>query len=100
VAKRIGADRKRSTANLASALGAELTHRRTEAGWTQQALADRLGYDVKYLGQVEQAKKSPSLATLVSFATAFDTPLSELLSAAEKRVRQPRKAAKSHTARS
>jgi transcriptional regulator with XRE-family HTH domain len=94
VAKKIGADRKRSTANLPSALGAELTDRRTKAGWTQQALADRLGYDVKYIGQVEQAEKSPTLTTLISFATAFDTRLSELLKSAEKRIRQPQKTAK------
>jgi transcriptional regulator with XRE-family HTH domain len=94
VAKNIGADRKRSTANLPSALGAELTARRIKAGWTQQALADRLGYDVKYVNQVEQAKKSPSFTTLISFATAFDIRPSELLKSAEKRVKHPRKATK------
>jgi transcriptional regulator with XRE-family HTH domain len=90
VAKKIGADRKRSTANLPSALGAELTIRRTKAGWTQQALADRLGYDVTYVGQIERAEKSPSLTTLISFATVFDACLSELLKAAEQRL-TPRK---------
>jgi transcriptional regulator with XRE-family HTH domain len=94
VAKKIGADRKRSTANLYSALGVELTTRRTRAGWTQQALAERLGYDVKYIGQVERAEKSPSLTTLMSLATVFDLSLSELFKAAEQRVSPSKKAAK------
>ena len=91
MAKKIGADRIRLTANLPAALGAELTDRRTKAGWSQQALADRLGYDITYVGQIERAEKSPSLTTLVSFATAFDTRLSELFKAAEERLTPPRK---------
>jgi transcriptional regulator with XRE-family HTH domain len=94
VAKKIGADLKRSTANLPSALGAELTDRRTRAGWTQQALAERLGYDVKYIGEIEQAKKSPSLTTLMSIATVFDLNLSELLRAAERRISPSKKVTK------
>jgi transcriptional regulator with XRE-family HTH domain len=90
VAKNIGADRKRSTANLPAALGAELTDRRVKAGWSQQALADRLGYDVNFLGQIERAEKSPTLTTLTSIATVFDTRLSDLLRAAEDRLPKSR----------
>jgi transcriptional regulator with XRE-family HTH domain len=90
VAKNIGADRKRSTANLPAALGAELTDRRTKAGWSQQALADLLGYDVNYIGQIERAEKSPTLTTLISIATAFDIRLSDLMRAAEDRVPKSR----------
>jgi transcriptional regulator with XRE-family HTH domain len=86
VAKRIGADRKRSNATLPEALGAELTDRRTKAGWSQQALADLLGYDVNYIGQLERAEKSPTLGTLISISTVFRTQLSELLRAAEERL--------------
>jgi transcriptional regulator with XRE-family HTH domain len=93
VAKKIGADRQRSTANLPAALGAELTERRIKAGWSQQSLAERLGYDITYIGQIERAEKSPSLTTLISFATAFDTSLSEIFKAAEERLslRRPTK---------
>jgi transcriptional regulator with XRE-family HTH domain len=94
VAKKIGADRQRSTASLPDALGAELTERRIKAGWSQQSLAERLGYDITYIGQIERAEKSPSLATLISFATAFETSLSELLRAAEERFTPPRKRVK------
>jgi transcriptional regulator with XRE-family HTH domain len=94
VAKKIGSDRKRSTANLPAALGAELTDRRTKAGISQQALAERLGYNINYIGQIERAEKSPSLATLMSLATVFDLSLSELLRAAERRVSPPNKTPK------
>jgi transcriptional regulator with XRE-family HTH domain len=93
VAKKIGADRERSTTSLPGALGAELTDRRTKKGWSQQALAERLGYDINYVGQIERAEKSPSLTTLISFATAFDTSLSEIFKAAEERL-SPRKPVK------
>lgn len=86
VAKPIGADRKRSSANLPEALGAELTDRRTALGWAQQKLADELGYDVSYIGQLERGEKNPTLATLISIATALDTRLSEFIGAAEERV--------------
>jgi transcriptional regulator with XRE-family HTH domain len=94
VAKKIGADRKRLTSSLPGALGAELTDRRIKAGWSQQSLSDRLGYDINYIGQIERAEKSPSLETLISFATAFETQLSELIRAAEERFTPPRKRAK------
>ena len=86
MAKPIGADLKRSSASLPEALGAELTDRRIGSGWSQQKLAELLGYDVSYLGQLERAEKSPTLETLISIATVFSTELSELLRAAEERV--------------
>jgi transcriptional regulator with XRE-family HTH domain len=90
VPKQIGADRKRSSASLPEALGAELTNRRTIAGWSQQALADLLGCDVNYIGQIERAEKSPTLGILISISTALSIRLSELLQAAEERVQQSR----------
>ncbi len=94
MAKKIGADRKRSTVNLPGALGAELTDRRAKAGWSQQALADRLGYTINYIGQIERAEKSPSLTTLMSLATVFDMNLSELFRAAERRISPSKKVTK------
>lgn len=91
MAKKIGADRKRSNSTLPEAVGAEITERRIKAGLSQQALSDRLGYDVNYIGQIERAEKSPTLTTLISICTAFEVALSEFLKAAEKRlqVRKP-----------
>jgi transcriptional regulator with XRE-family HTH domain len=90
VPKHIGADRKRSSASLAEAFGAELTDRRTKAGWSQQALAELLGCDVNYIGQIERAEKSPTLGILISIATAFRIRLSDILQAAEDRVPESR----------
>ena len=94
MAKKVGADRKRSTVNLPSALGAELTDRRAKAGISQQALADRLGYNINYIGQIERAEKSPSLNALMSLATVFELNLSELLRAAERRISPSKKVTK------
>ena len=85
VAKPIGADRQRSTRTLPEAFGAELTERRIRAQLTQQRLADLLGYDVSYIGQIERAEKSPTLEALMSIASALRTRLSDLLKAAEER---------------
>lgn len=79
-------------ANLPSALGAELTDRRAKAGISQRALAERLGYNHNYIGQIERAEKSPSLETLMSLATVFDLSLSELFRAAERRVSTSKRA--------
>ena len=90
VPKKIGADRKRSTANLPGAIGMELTERRTKGGLSQQRLADALGYDVNYIGQIERAEKSPTLGTLNSIATFYKIRLSDLIRAAEDRVPKSR----------
>ena len=83
MAKPIGADRKRLSANLPQALGAELTKRRMAAGWSQQKLADKLGFTINYIGQIERAEKSPTLATLINLATVYKVPLSVLIRSAE-----------------
>jgi len=90
VAKQLGADRKRSSASLPEAFGAELTERRTKAGWSQQVLAEILGCDINYIGQIERAEKSPTLGILIGISTVFRTQLSEFLQAAEERVLKSR----------
>ena len=90
MAKQLGADRKRSSASLPEAFGAELTERRTKAGWSQQVLAEILGCDINYIGQIERAEKSPTLGILIGISTVFRTQLSEFLQAAEERVLKSR----------
>ena len=91
VAKPIGADKKRTTANLSEALGAELTQQRTKHRWSQERLAEKLGYDVSYIGQIERGEKSPTLHTLMNFAEVFDLRISALIRAAESRIEVPQK---------
>jgi transcriptional regulator with XRE-family HTH domain len=71
---------------LPEAVGAEMTDRRVRAGFSQQTLAERLGYDVNYIGQIERAEKSPTLTTLISICGAFEIKVSDFMRAAEKRL--------------
>jgi transcriptional regulator with XRE-family HTH domain len=72
---------------MSEALGAELTRQRTKCHWSQQQLAEKLGYDVSYIGQIERGEKSPTLRTLMDFAKVFDLQLSALIRAAESRIK-------------
>ena len=83
--KHIGADKHRESRTLAQAFGAELTRLRLDCGWSQQKLADALGYTERYIGQLERGVKSPTLRTLADIAEAFSTKPSVILQAAERR---------------
>lgn len=83
--KQIGADKHRETRTLAQAFGAELTRLRLAKGWSQQKLADALGYTERYIGQLERGVKSPTLRTLADIAEFFSTKPSVILRAAERR---------------
>jgi len=84
VAKRIGADKARRTGTLAESLGAEITRLRLAKGWSQVKFAEFLGYDERYVRQLEQGTKSPTLRTLENLARAFDLPVSNLIKRAER----------------
>jgi transcriptional regulator with XRE-family HTH domain len=84
VPKRIGADKTRRRTTLAESLGAEITRLRVSKGWSQLRFAEMLGYDERYLGQLERAAKSPTLRTLMHVAQAFDLSVSELIRRAER----------------
>jgi len=87
VPKQIGADKHRESRTLAQAFGAELTRLRLDRGWSQQKLADALGYTERYIGQLERGVKSPTLRTVADIAEAFSTKPSVILRAAERRHR-------------
>ena len=91
VAKHIGADKERRSGSLTEAVGAEITELRKELGWTQQKLAELLGYDVRYIGQIERGEKSVTLRALAAIAEGFEVRASKLLAAAEERVEKARK---------
>lgn len=83
--KQIGADKHRESRTLAQAFGAELTRLRLDRGWSQQKLADSLGYTERYIGQLERGVKSPTLRTIADLAEVFSTKPSIMLKAAERR---------------
>src|SRR4051812_48151006 len=87
MAKPIGSDRVRATNNLGAALGSEMTFLRVKKGWSQNKFAHVLGYDERYIRQLEQGSKSPTLRTLSNVAAAFAIPLSTLIKRAERRVK-------------
>jgi transcriptional regulator with XRE-family HTH domain len=89
VPKAIGADKKRATKTLAQAIGAELTELRRIKKFSQQTLADRLGYDVSHVRQTEMGG-NPTLEFLNTVATLFSMKLSEFINKAETRITSPR----------
>ena len=86
MAKPIGADRKRVAVDLGTALGAEFTRLRTERGWSQSKLSELVGYDERYIRQLERGTKSPTLRTLSNIAATFGVPVSALIKRAEKKI--------------
>jgi len=89
--KKIGAAKHRESRTLGEAVGAELTRLRVARGWSQQKLADELGYTERYIGQLELGTKSPTLRTIADVAEVFSTMPSTILRAAERRQRNSRK---------
>jgi transcriptional regulator with XRE-family HTH domain len=86
--KAIGADKKRQTRTQQEAIGAVLTELRVKRGWSQRKLADLLGYDQAYILQLERGLKRPTLRTLEVFARAFEMEVSDLVEAAERRIKR------------
>lgn len=48
---------------------------RRQRGLTMSALADRTGYSVSYISQIERGESIPSLSVLAAVASALDTEL-------------------------
>jgi len=60
--------------------GQRLRHLRKKNGWTQAELADRLGLDRSYVGEIEQGKRNPCLLNLEIIADGFRISLARLFS--------------------
>lgn len=61
------------------ALGRRLSAFRRDAQLTQEALADRAGISVQFLGNIERGIGTPSLNTLISLAHALELSPNDLL---------------------
>ena len=59
-------------------LGLNIKKRRQQRGLTQQQLADKVGIGLNFMGKIEVAFSKPSLDTLIDFAAALDTTVSDL----------------------
>ncbi len=67
-----------------AALGNAIRHLRTEAGLSQEQLAERVATDLTQIGGLERGTRNPSYATLVRVATALATRVGELVTLADR----------------
>ena len=86
MAKPIGADKKRRARNLGEAVGALVTDLRKKKGWSQNEMAERLGFNISTITILETATKSPTLRTLQVVARGFSIEVSSLIRTAERRI--------------
>ncbi len=59
-------------------LGKNIKARRKKLGLTQQQLADKMDISLNFMGKIEVAFSKPSLDTLIDFADALNTTVSDL----------------------
>lgn len=59
-------------------LGRRMSDLRRRCGFTQEFLAERTGFTVKYISSIERGKVNAPLLTLASIAQALGSSLSEL----------------------
>lgn len=71
---------------LPEAFGRALRALRTQAGLTQEALANGADLTPRYIGQLESGRQSPTLVVVGALAAALGRRPSELLRAAEEHL--------------
>ncbi|MGW0181461.1 helix-turn-helix domain-containing protein [Nocardia sp. NPDC003345] len=71
-------------ARLDAALGAEVRAIRARRGWSQEALAERTGYNKKTIARLERGERAMTIAQMYKICRAFEIRPSELLGTAEK----------------
>ncbi|WP_432477203.1 helix-turn-helix transcriptional regulator [Nocardioides sp. GXQ0305] len=62
------------------AFGDQVRRLRSEAGWTQEQLAERAGVHRSYLAAVEVGGRNPTLDVIVKLANALHVPVRDLFS--------------------
>lgn len=71
------------TTALLPRFGVTVRRLRQARGWSQERLAERAELDRSYMGEIERALVTPSLATAAKLAAALELPLSQLIERAE-----------------
>lgn len=72
---------------LQRAFGAVVQLRRTRAGLSQEALAERADLTRNYVSDLERGLKSPTLSTVEALSRALGTRPHLLIAAPERRIR-------------
>jgi transcriptional regulator with XRE-family HTH domain len=67
-----------------AALGEAIRHLRTEAGLTQEQLAERAATDLTQIGGIERGTRNPSYTTLIRIAGALEKRLGEIVALADR----------------
>ena len=67
-----------------AALGEAIRRLRTEAGLSQEQLAERAGTDLTQVGGVERGVRNPSYTALLRLAAALDTSVGRITTMADK----------------
>jgi len=65
--------------DIVKQFGIKIRTLRTEAGWSQEELADKTGFHRTYIGMIERGERNLSLRNIETFANVFKITISELL---------------------
>ncbi|NLO85208.1 MAG: helix-turn-helix transcriptional regulator [Clostridiales bacterium] len=60
-------------------LGRRIRKQRTSLGWTQEALAEKIGVSTSFVGHVERGSRKASLETIVALSNSLGVSLDYLL---------------------
>ncbi|MRW85679.1 helix-turn-helix domain-containing protein [Pseudoduganella sp. FT26W] len=74
---------KHSRHPVLTALGAAIRHRRKACKLSQEQLAQAVGMDRSYIGQVERGENSVAILPLAAIASALETTIATLMQEAE-----------------
>lgn len=72
--------------NINNFFGLAVRRERTKRKWSQESLAFRADLNRNYISLIERGERSPTLNTIQQLASAFDIPLSQLISSMEEIV--------------
>ena len=67
-----------------AAFGGAVRRLRSERGWSQEELADRVGIDRTYMGGVERGERNLGLVNIARIAAALEISLTQLMAEAER----------------
>ncbi|HPJ82098.1 MAG TPA: helix-turn-helix transcriptional regulator [Saccharofermentans sp.] len=60
-------------------LGSRIRQHRTQKGWTQEGLAQRISVSTSFVGHLERGSRKASLETIVSISNALSISMDYLL---------------------
>ncbi len=74
---------KQDVDQLLLRLGRVIRARRTELGWSQEAMADASGVDRSHMGKIERGERNVTTLLLIEIARALKVSVATLFSEAE-----------------